>query len=260
MKKQLHVSQLRMLEECGQRYYYRYIENIIMPPGIALNIGTATHKSIEKNLKSKIETGELLPIEQVKDIARDEAHGLAAGELYLTDEEAENPQAAVGEMVDMSITLASLHALELAPILQPKAVERKWVINLENFPFDLAGTIDIEETTGSIRDTKTAGKTPSQTDADCSEQLTMYSLAKIVCDGQPPTALYLDGLVKLKTPKVTTLVTQRSDAQRTALMRRIERAAEIIDKQVFMPTNSDDWRCSKKFCGYHRICPFYSGK
>jgi hypothetical protein len=34
-------------------------------------VGTGTHRGIEVNLNNKIETGELLPVEDVQDAARD---------------------------------------------------------------------------------------------------------------------------------------------------------------------------------------------
>ena len=266
-KPQLHQSMIKMLYSCGEQFRRRYGARFgwndkeeIIPPGVALIIGIATHKSVEKNLTAKIEKGELLPTEEAMEIAHDEAIGLWQGDVLLTEEESQNAKKVKGDSVDISVSLAGLHARDLAPKLEPKSVERKWVINLEGFPFDLAGQWDIEEDNGAIRDTKTSGKSPSQNDADSSEQLSMYSLAKQICDKEDAPALYLDVLVKTKTPKLVTLKTRRTDDQRQILLRRIERAAEIIEKGAFTPANPQDWRCSRRFCGYALTCPFWSGK
>lgn len=267
MKPQLHASMLEQLSKCGEQFRRRYGARFgwndreeILLPGVALITGKSVHTSIEKNLTAKIETGKLLPLQQVQDIARDTAAGEIQSGIYLSDEDAENPEKAKGDCIDSAITLARLHAIGLAPTLRPKSVERKWVVHLNGFPFDLSGQIDIETDDGAIRDTKTKAKTPSQDAADSSEQLSMYDLAKEVCDGAPPTALYLDALVKLKEPKIVTLQTTRSKAQRQSLLRRIERSAQIIEKGVFTPADSNSWVCSRKWCGYFATCPYFSGK
>lgn len=262
-KIQIHQSMLSQNNRCGEQFRRRYGARFgwadreeIIPPGIALVTGIATHAAIEKNLTAKIETDELLSVEQVMDIARDEATGLFLDPVLLTDDEAADVKGTQGECVDMVITLALLHAIELAPVIDPKSVERKWVVELNGFPFDLAGRWDIEEKNGSIRDTKTAKRSPSQADADNSEQLTMYALAKKVCDGEEPSGLYIDALVKLKNPKAVTLQTTRTEAQRQILLNRVERFAEIIEKGAFTPANSTDWICNPKWCGYYGTCAF----
>jgi len=81
-----------------------------------------------------------------------------------------------------------------------------------------------------------------------------------VCDKEEAPALYLDYLVKTKTPKVVIQQTTRSEFQQMVMLRRIERAAEIIEKGAFMPANPSEWICSRKWCGYSNTCKFYSGK
>jgi len=266
-KPQIHISAIIMMEKCGERFRRRYgadfgwnDRNEIIPPGIALITGIATHKSIEQNLGNKIQTGELLPLEQIKDIARDSMTGLWQQEVRLLDEEAQNLKQAKGESIDMVVSLSELHATELAPKLRPKSVERKWVIELNGYPYDLAGKIDIEETDHTIRDTKTSKKSPAQGEADSSEQLTMYYTAKKICDKVIPPKLYLDNLVKTSKLKVITLETQRTDQDVTMLLRRIERAIQVIEKGAFTPARADWWGCSARFCGFHNSCPFWSGK
>ncbi len=265
-KPQLHASMINTLYACGEQFRRRYGARFgwadreeKIPPGIALVTGIATHHSIEKNLIHKIETGELLPLEAIQDLTRDQVLALWDN-VMMTEEEASNPDQTQGSTIDTSIALAKLHASELAPDLLPKSVERKWVIALNGYPYDLAGQWDIEETTGSIRDTKTAAKTPTQESADNSEQLSMYALAKTVCDGSEPSALFLDTLVKTKTPKLVILETQRTQVHRQALLHRIERATEIIERGAFTPANPQDWHCSLRWCGYAATCKFFSGK
>jgi hypothetical protein len=257
VKPQLHQSSLDMLFKCGEQYYRRYILGEKIPPGIALVVGSATHKSIEKNLTAKIKTGELLSVEQVKDVARDELEGMWKSGIRLDEEELKRGiQAIKGEAIDIAVSLSTLHRTDLAPILAPTHVERKFVVKLDGYPMDLSGTIDIQEGAKRIRDTKTAAKSPSQGDADSSLQLTMYGLAAKVVDGVAPQEFALDGLVKTKTPKVVTLKTTRTDEDYQMLLRRVERSIAIIEKGAFTPARPTDWWCSRKWCGYWDSCPF----
>jgi len=263
IKAQLHQSMISMLYGCGEQFRRRYGARFgwndkeeIIPPGVALIIGISTHKSVEHNLTSKINTGELLPLEEIKDIARDDVATRWKDGVALTKEESKQKRKTKGSCIDTAVSLSELHAVGLAPTLNPKAVERKWVVTLDGFPFDLSGAWDVEEKGNIIRDTKTSAKSPSQGDADSSEQLTMYSLAMKVCDNKEPKALFLDHLVKTKTPKIVTLKTRRTAKHRLVLLRRIEIAAEVISKGAFVPANPMDWRCSPKFCGYWNTCKF----
>lgn len=270
-KPQLTSSMINMLYRCEEQWRRRHgylfgwnDKAEIIPPGIALIVGISTHKSVQGNLRAKIDTDALLSLEQVKDMARDEAMGLWQKEVRLTDaDEIANPGKAKAASVDMSVALSALHATELAPELQPVSVERKWVITLEGFPYDLAGRMDIEEKRVkgcAIRDTKTAARSPILIAAHTSEQLGMYALAKEVCDGETKVSLFLDTLVKTKVPKLVTQVTSRNKHHRDILLRRIERATEVIQKGAFLPANPSDWACSAKFCGYSSTCKFWSGK
>lgn len=274
-KIQLHQSMLGMLEKCGELFRRRYGARFglndkeeIIPPGVALITGIATHKSIEKNLTSKIDTGELLPIQQVKEAAFAEASGLWSKNVTLQDDEVLDIPRTKGESIDMAVALSTLHATDLAPKLFPRSVERKWVIELKNYPYDLAGTIDIEEYIEDkennskktiIRDTKTSAKAPAVNAADISSQLSMYALAIKVVDGEMPDAIYLDSLVKTKVPKLIIQETTRTNFQLNILMRRIEKAIEVIERGALMPCRSDDWICNPKWCGYFTTCP-YGGK
>lgn len=266
VKPQLHQSQLSMLAKCGEQYRRRYVEGDIVPPGVALLIGSATHRSVERNLRHKAETkGQLLSLDEIGDTVRDDFKSRWDNEGVTLDEieAVKGTKAVMGEAIDLAIDLAQVHATDLAPIINPispKHIERKFVVELPGFPFDLAGTIDIQEP-DCIRDTKTSGKTLTQSDADGSEQLTFYAIGAHVLDSiDLPMKVVLDGLIKTKTRKAVTVESVRSQDQVQRLLRRIERAAEIVDRGMFMPADPTSWVCSTKWCGYAHTCPFWSGR
>ena len=159
-KPHLSVSAMGMLARCGEQYRRRYIEGDKLPPGIAALVGRGVDQTVTANLQAVIDGLQLLPVEQLADLARDAVNNeFSAGEVALTEEEAANPKAAKGSAVDKAIRLSWLHGESVAPRLKPVSVQRKWRLGIENFPFDLLGFIDVEEKE-RLRDTKTSGKTP----------------------------------------------------------------------------------------------------
>ncbi len=261
---QVHVSMLATWSRCGEQARRRYGARFglaekeeIIPPGIALIVGISTHITTEKDLQHKIETGDLLPDEAVKELAFEQASGLWMQPVRLTEEEATASTLVKKESIDTTIALSILHHEKVAPQIEPLAVEQPWVLLNEGGLFDLAGKIDIVEKNGSVRDTKTASKRPTIADADNSLQLTMYALAQLTKTGSLPRSLYIDALVKNeKKPTAVTIGTLRTQRDIDMLMRRIERISEVIDKGQFTPADPADRVCSPKWCGYWDSCPF----
>ena len=260
MKPQIHWSHLSMMFRCGEQYRRRYVENEICPPGVALLVGSATHKGVEVNMRCKLESGEAADAAAVADAARDHVVGRWETEgVDLDEEERSRGEGVVrGEAVQTAVDLSLLHYREIAPKIGPTHVERPWVVELKNFHRDLAGRIDLQER-GRIRDTKTFKRTPPAGAADDSDQLTMYALAGSVLDGAIPE-LRLDALVKLKVSKAITFSTQRSAQDLAVLLRRIERFSEALDRGVFLPADQSNWCCDPRYCGYARTCPYHRGR
>lgn len=255
----LHYSVLSMLSKCGMQAYYRYVEGIKAPPGVALHIGTAVHKATEADLRSKMQTGKLLDVDEVRETAGAalEANWLGEGVLLDDDEQKLGEAIVRGEAKDDAIALSVLYHRDLAPKLEPIAVERKMRLDLPGFPFDLEGAIDVE-TTRTIRDRKTSGKSPSGNEATGNPQLDTYAMMQSVIDKTPPKEVALDFLVKLKTPKAV-VVPGPAPSDFAPIIERIERAAVVFEKGAFYPvdpTGPSAWVCTKKWCGYFDRCPF----
>jgi len=269
-KPQLHVSMLNTMTRCGIQFQRRYGERFgiwhqeeILLPGVALLIGSSTHVAVEKTLTYKMETGELPPIQEAQEAARDAVVKATHSEILLTDEEAQDVKKTINSMIDTTVGLTSVYHAHIAPDIEPIAIEEPFVIELKDYPIDLAGRIDCREV-GIVRDTKTAARTPKPELAK-SLQMAMYSMARKVIDGEYPDKVALDYLVKLKTPKAVTIEALPHDGWIKPLRYRIERFVEIVDavksgKQALTPANPDDWACTKKYCGYAATCPFWSGR
>lgn len=264
-KPQMHYSALAMLGKCGEMYRRRYVENEILPPGVSMLVGTSAHRSAEKDLKNKCATGELLSLDEVKDIARDTINNESNNGITLAEDEIKAGWKTVkGEAIDKAVAFSEIHHEKLAPILNPISadhVEKKWVVTLPDYPVDLSGTIDVEEP-GCVRDLKTSGKTPGQAIADNSDQLTAYALAIYAESKKIPKTCSLDYLVRTKsgTIKTTTITTTRTKEDFKTFLRRLERSVEVIQKGAFAPTDQNNWWCDLKWCGYATTCPFFRGR
>ena len=260
----LHQSGLTMLQRCGCQFGYRYLDGIKIPPGSAALIGTGTHAGAEHDLRTKLASGEPAPLKDVQAAAADalEREWTGGGCRLSAEEAILGDKVAKGQAKDMAVTLAGVYHENLTPVVQPisaRHIERPFLIILDNFPYDLAGLIDIQEA-GCVRDLKTSGKAKSQGEVDRSLQLTFYAMAVQVLDGTMPAKVVMDAVVKTKKPYTQTLESTRTDGDRNALMQRIEVAADVIAdakrRGAFLPTNPDNWWCSPAWCGYWGICPY----
>ena len=261
-KPQLHQTALDTLHMCGYRYECRYVNLDPWYSAVAPTVGLATHDAARDCLQAKIDTGELLSVDKCGDLGRDALNARWDNEgIWLDDSEREQGEAIVrGQAVDKTVRLSKFHAGYLAPLLQPIAVERSWVVEATGYPFDFAGTIDVQED-GVLRDLKTKGSSPKQGEADYSDQLTMYALAIKAIDGVLPTALWLDCIVDLKRgPVLKQQATTRDEGDVLVFARRLENAAKVIESGVFTPARRSDWWCSRKYCGYYDSCPYVRGR
>lgn len=254
MKPHLSISQIGMLQRCGKQYEFRYLEGIKSPPGVALVIGKGTHGAVEQDLGNFIEWGELLPDEAIADFAAESTRK----EWQKEPPTLQDGDPDEGGAVDTAVALAQVHHREVAPRIEPVAVERGFRLELPDFSHDLVGYIDIEEP-HRIRDTKTSGKTPPADAADVSDQLTLYHLDATV-RGKEIKAVALDYLVKTKVAKAVTLESPRGPQDHARLLRKVEAAAAVIKAGNFMPAPADFWGCSPKWCGYWDRCDYGAKK
>ena len=280
-KRQLHVSTITLIGSCAHRYYLRHIRAIHRPRSPALVVGSAAHKGSAMNLTHKVANdGELLPLDEVTEITSkslneecDREEGVSKdGIKKITRKEQ-------GELVDESVRFAKIHYDHVAPVVNPgKAkvvvdgeemevanVERPYVLNMKNYPFNLAGTIDLvdeDEQGVCVRDSKTARRSPAPFKAQSSIQGTAYTMALHYMDKIPyPIGFGLDYLVKLKDPKNDKHVHQRSERHlegEKVFLRIFEMACKVIDNQCWMPAEPGGFSSPCNYCEYrHGDCVYY---
>jgi len=234
----------------------RYVEREIIAPGIAAIVGTATDRSVTANLQHKIATKTLLPVTDVADAARDGLVAAWDGGVRLDDAEAAaGAHVTKGRAVDRAVKLSVLHYHAKAPTITPVAVQRSFALTIPDLPFDLVGTMDVQEA-AMVRDTKTSAKAPSADAAATSLQLTAYALAVSVIDAVPPPAVALDYLVDTTTAKAITVSATRTTDDFAALVARARTIAAALTAGVFVPVPPDHWMCTPRWCGYFHTCRY----
>jgi len=137
VRRQLHQSALTMLEDCGMRFYYRYVLGEKTKPNAFVAVGSATHAIVRRDLDSKIDTGELLPDEAIEDLASDAFTKAWESEEIVLEEDERASGLTIKEVrkrsKDKTLTLTTLHHAECAPTLRPVATEQQFCLDLDPF-------------------------------------------------------------------------------------------------------------------------------
>lgn len=241
----LSFTQLSTLMRCPRQYDFRYRQRLPMPTNGTLLQGRLYHSVVERNYRQKVQSG--VDLEEGELVDQYIEWFDEAVRIEDVDFEGQDPPA----LKDQGVELIRLYAREIAPAVQPAAVEKPFRISLgDGFPYDLTGRWDVIDAEGVIIDNKVYAKTPSQADVDADLQLTVYALAYRLRFQEEEAGLRIDAAVKTKEPKAAPLATTRTNAECRWLLRMIEEAVCAIDQGVRYP--SPGWTC--RYCSYADGC------
>ena len=258
MRDHTSPSQVTSFFDCPLRWYFRN-EGYKSPPPAFVHSGTGTHGGVALDLTHKIETGDLLTLDEVQDAVRD-ATNKAFDEkgVSLTKEEKERGEKNIrGEAVDQAVAMTSHHHVKLAPTIDPAAVEMKAELEIPGYPKILM-YLDIVERSTNIRETKTIGRTPSEIKNNHIIQIDLYGLFQWKMAGRFPQAM-VDYLVRTKKPKHISYPHQVNMDGIRRVVTLIEVMEEAIEKGIFVPRLTAPYPHSEKYCGYWNICRFGGG-
>jgi hypothetical protein len=251
----MSASQLGMYQRCGEQYRRRYVEGEIIPPNGRMIRGTGVHQARKANLSQKMETGADLPVEACEIAARDSVVGAFAGAVLLNP--GEKASEAKAEAIDGAVRLAKCDREVFQVDIVPTAVESEITVAVSGLGRDIKGILDTADNKAIVRDLKTTSKTPSQSAADGSDQLTTYALLYRTKFGILPSKVQLDAVVDLaKGPKAVAVTSVRTADDLDMILRRYFAAIKGIDAGVFIPCPSDFWLCNPAWCGYYGTCPY----
>lgn len=250
----LSVSQVRTYLACSKKYELQYILKMKQPVGPALIMGTAFHGAMEKANREKMETGEIISTDDLKDAFNDSWNK----DLEYRDE-VEWGEADPFEIKDKGIAMASYYYENEGMKHLPAFVEvdTTFPVHTKSGEIMFRSKIDLIEIDGMLRDYKTASKSPSESKADNDIQLPLYAMAYRNMTGEKEMGASLETVVGLKKGiKITQLQTTISDQRISRVQDLVEGVAKQISAGIFYP-NDEAMACS--YCPFKKECKEYLG-
>lgn len=283
------ASSLMTIQLCGEKFRRKHVEKDYRPAGPAAARGSAVNRVKNEAHKRQMadrnewqgETPKLTEapgtaraLEESKDVAAKEFDSaVKRGISFSAAEQVEGVAKVLAAQKDSAVVLAGLYVGKVAPLYYPVAVERKIFVRPRDSSIEIVGYLDlvrqVQEAEAATKgfplgsevvpDVKTKDKSPFKDAARVSSQLTMYAMLRRLETGKLPAALELVHLVR--TPKLGTTYTEiqqtvRDEEDIAMLVRRINVAAESVEKGVFVPADPAAPGSPCGWCEYRGDCRF----
>jgi hypothetical protein len=241
-----------MFKRCPRQYYYRYMEDRVIPPKWIMCAGSAGHSTMEYNNTYKMEHGS---DEKVSTLIE-----YFANEWDKQVEETEKilyEKVKPGEVVSkMKQPIQKYFSEGIFQDKIPTAVEKEFAIEFEGIDTTVVGTLDVEFG-DEVYDYKFSQKKPSMQQLATSDQLKMYAVNKLIEDGKLPKKLGFPYLITTKTPQALIFEIPNIPSFVTNFVEDIKDYITTISGCVqsgIFPRNSSSYLCSPLACGYWEIC------
>jgi RecB family exonuclease len=236
----LSPTQVSQFLNCPAKWMFRYLLDLKEPGTAATALGKSFHETIASNFRQKRESSHDLPSSECLEFFR---RALAE---HLEDARLERDEHPL-ELLELGETMVAKYFLEVAPLVQPAAVEEK--VSGVIGGVRVAGYLDLMDIQGRIVDSKTALKPMKGISHDHRLRLTSYVMITPAATG----ACRLDTVTKGKTVDLM----QKSFAV-TAQDRRYAEIVypmvqDSIREGIFLPRRNSPL-CSRKYCGFWRTC------
>jgi hypothetical protein len=256
----IHQSMINSAFKCGEQFRRRYIENEIIPPGIAAGRGTGVHNASKINLRQKIVSKVDLPLPDLKDAARDGFVNAFKDGIYLSKEELPEKTKIINEGLEDALVCTEVYHAHVAPSIIPVSVEEPFKIDV-GLALPLAGTMD-HEAGNKIDDLKSSSKKWADGKINEEVQPVLYSFVKEFLTGVRPDFIYhilisrrgKDGRMTSSDYQAQTY--KAEDRHYAALRARIDSFISLLKAGTFPPSNQNNWWCHEKWCGYFNTCPY----
>lgn len=286
-KGRMSHTQVEMYLRCPRQYWFRYVKGESRPPGVAMVLGSGTHKAVETTHHHIVDHGVPAPDEMLMDAFSDRFEEQAA-DVEATEWTGNQDK---GKVKDQGVKLVKIYNQKFAPKVQPqvklvplkaadggvvntevRGIEKKFEVTIAGVPMlgyiDLIDTNDAtltysdtelkmltkrghqvpEEMRTVVTDFKTRGRSISKDEIDSSLQLTLYSYVEKV------TLVRYDQLLKTKTPKVARAHSTRGQRDYLWLKEILHSVAQAITAGIFPPCDPTSWICSDRWCGFWYQC------
>lgn len=220
----LSKSSLALYERCPAAWKARYIDKRSEPSSGAMTRGKAIGAALSQHFARQIETGQGMSREELLDEYSDDWSERTEREEVQWGEEAP------GELKDRGARMLAVYHRDIAPTVEPVAVEREFELSWPDCPFALTGYIDLETAAGAVVDFKATSYKWAQAKADGEFEPTIY-LAARRAEGDPAERFDYHLLVATKAPQALVVASRRS-----------ERQLDLMSYRVFSIARSIEWR------------------
>lgn len=260
----LSASSVRLYLSCPEKWRRRYLLGEYEPSSGSVIVGNAVHKAEGQHYQHKLDVGRNLLVADVLDAYSDEFEYAKeeASDRAGIDWGEERP----GRVKDSGARVLGLYHRQVARLVVPSAVERRFTVELPGVDWTFQGYFDLETGEGPVVDLKVRGATKgvvSAEEAAADVAVTGYTFAR-KAEGAASWPLFdFHSLVRAETctPRhVLITPTKRSIEQLEAFERLLYRVATEIawrtENDVWTPAPPGSWWCSDRYCGFWRSCPF----
>jgi len=235
------ASQVGQFLWCAVSYKFLYIDGLkVFSDNIYTVYGSAIHSALAHNYQQKITSRVDLPAENVTNFFLQDFLKRCEKLKLLTSPQYEEFKI-IGKLA------LEKYLLEIAPKIQPIAVEQKFEIKLKHYPITILGYIDVIDENGVIIDHKTAGKTYKRdwtiSRAQKDIQGTLYAGAFRKLYSKREAGVRFDIIPRTLKPDFLQLFTPRSDEQVRNLFEMIFLIEKVVDIGVFLPNLSNCKTC-----------------
>ena len=250
MTDKISPSQAKTWLRCQCQWYFRYIERLKIPPGVALVMGSAVHHGSEAKLAPRVRGVEEPTDEQTVERAVSYFE-TAVKKEGLSLKKGETLPKVVAAGVDKVALGTKVLVADVLPLIQkPISVERWFSLELEGKDYELNGRIDIEEK-GMVRDVKT-GKPPKPREE---LQPGVYTYAYEALYGEAADFCYDCIKTGNKTPTYQPVkVDNPGVAYVLHVIDSVYNAIQAAKASGLWVPNPGGWHCSPDWCGYWDIC------
>lgn len=251
MIKSIRQSMVNLYCHCQEAFRRRYIEGEIIPPAIAMAVGTGVHKAAEINHKQKINSGLDMRLDEILDAAADGfQEEVEQNGVYFTGSTQELYKE-LGKAQDLSVNMAALYGKKIAPQIMPVAAELKIEAQHPDLPIPFSGTIDVVTDNQSIIDLKTARVKWRSGKEHETVQPEIYRFMLHKNYGHD----YQFGFHVMAYDGETQYIPIKNSNQEMGYVVGIVKAMlNSIKSGCYMPAVPGHWICQPAYCGYHASC------
>ena len=260
MIKRISQSMLNSWGMCPHKFMKQYLEHQWAPRGPAAAMGTSFHEGAKVNAKQKTKSHADLPVDDIKDAARDKWYEETKAGVYIPKDELPDKNKLLKCSFNDALRSVETYRKEIAPAIQPVFAEEYFH---ESFGYEVpvVFVVDYIDDQGKIGDWKCSGKAPTKDDARTSLQGVFYSMGYEEHFGKPPTDFEQYWLVSRRSkqgkPTTTDWYHQSylpDKADYAALHARIQSFLLALKLGNFPPAYRGSWWCSEKCCEFYPTC------